>query len=146
MWNINDKIKCIKIPQIKNHGGFEMKIILSATGKGLESQVDVRFGRCPFYVAVEVENNKITKSESIENPAAMQGGGAGISAAQLVANMKPNAVITNNIGPRAFQVLSQVGITVYQGNGIIQDVVQQYLDGKLKKIESPTGPGFLSRQ
>jgi predicted Fe-Mo cluster-binding NifX family protein len=37
---------------------------------------------------VEVEKNEIKKAEAIQNPAATAMGGAGIQAAQLIANKK----------------------------------------------------------
>ena len=123
-----------------------MKIAISSTGKGLDSEVDARFGRCPYFVIAEIENKKIKSVESIENTAAAQFGGAGITSAQLVANEKVNAVITQNMGPRAFGVLQQLGVDVYKGSGKIKDVVQKFLEGKLEKIGSPTGPMFMGKE
>jgi predicted Fe-Mo cluster-binding NifX family protein len=123
-----------------------MKVAISSTGKGLKSRVDARFGRCPYFAIVEIENKKIKSEKTIENTATSQFGGAGITAAQLVANEKVNAVITANAGPRAFQVLSQLKIDIYQGQGKIEDVVKQFIEGKLKKIEEATGPMFMGKQ
>jgi len=120
-----------------------MKIAVSATGKGLDSQVDVRFGRCPNFVIVELEGKEIKGSEDVENTATSQMGGAGISASQLVADKGVKAVITGNMGPRAFQVFSQLGIDVYQGTGTVREVVEKFADGKLTKISEATGPMFM---
>ena len=84
-----------------------MKIAISSTGKDLEDNVDERFGRCPYFIIVEIENKKIKSSKTIENTATAQMGRAGISAAEIVANEKVEAIITVNIGPRAFDVFSQ---------------------------------------
>ena len=120
-----------------------MRIAISAGGEGLESQIDVRFGRCPKYVIVEIEGKKIKSSRTIDNTAMMQGGGAGIAAAQLMGNEKVEAVITGNMGPNAFNVLNQLNIKVYQAAGIIKNIVQQFIDGKLTKLSAPTGPAFM---
>ncbi|UZE94086.1 MAG: NifB/NifX family molybdenum-iron cluster-binding protein [Candidatus Pacearchaeota archaeon] len=120
-----------------------MKVAISSTGEGIESQVDARFGRCPYFVVVEIENKKIKKIKTIKNTAAAQFGGAGITAAQVVANEKVNAIITMNLGPRAFGVLQQLSIEMYQGSGKIKAVIKQLIDGKLKKISSSTGPMFM---
>jgi len=127
----------------KMKGGKKMKIAISSTGKDLESQVDARFGRCPYFVIVEIEKKKVKGIKAIENTAAMQTGGAGITAAQVVANEKVEAVITLNVGPRAFDVFSQLGIKIYQGQGKIKDVIQQFIDGKLLEITTATGPQFM---
>lgn len=120
-----------------------MKIAISSTGKDLESNVDVRFGRCPYFLIVEIEDKKIKKVKAIENIATAQAGGAGITAAQIVANEKVEVIISVNMGPRAFDVFGQLGIKVYQGQGKIKDVVQQFIDGKLKEISTPTGPQHM---
>jgi predicted Fe-Mo cluster-binding NifX family protein len=119
-----------------------MKIAISSTGKDLESEVDARFGRCNYFLIVETdkENKKIKNVKVIENTAQAQSGGAGITSAQIVANEKPDAIITINAGPRAFQVLNQLNIKIYQGEGIIKEVLQKFLDGKLNKIEDSNGP------
>ena len=94
---------------------------------------------------MDIENKKLKSKKAIKNVAMAQGGGAGISAAEIVGNEKVSAVITINIGPRAVDVLQQLGITIYQAQGTIKEVIQQYITGKLKKITIPTGPRFLGR-
>ena len=125
-----------------------MKIAISSIGKTLDDEIDARFGRCPYFVIVEIDEKekKIKNIKAIENTAAGQFGGAGITASQLVANEKVNAVITTNLGPRAFQVLNQLGIEIYQGQGKIKSVVEKFMQGKLKKIEQATGPMFMGKQ
>ena len=117
-----------------------MKIAVSSTGKDLESEVDLRFGRCPFFLIVEIGDKEIKNVKAIENTAAAQMGGAGITAAEMVANEKVGAVITTNLGPRASQVFQQLGIKVYQAQGKIKEAIQQFIDGKLIKINEATGP------
>ena len=117
-----------------------MKIAISSTGKDLESEVDARFGRCAYFLIVEIENKEIKNVKAIENTAKGQSGGAGISAAQIVANEKPDAIISSNFGPRAFSVFEQFEMASYQGEGKIKDVVQDFLDKKLKELSNATGP------
>jgi len=117
-----------------------MKIAISSTGKDLESDVDARFGRCNYFLIVEIENKKIKDFKVIENTAKAQMGGAGITAGEIVAKQKVDAIITVNLGPRAFSVFEQFGIKIYQGQGKIKDVVQEFIDGKLKELSNATGP------
>lgn len=122
-----------------------MKIAISSTGKDLESEVDARFGRCIYFLIVEIENKKVKSFKAIENTASTQGGGAGPTAAQIVANEKVDAVISVNFGPRAFDVLQQLEIEIYQGNGKIKEVIQQFINSKLQKVSSATGPMFMGQ-
>ena len=117
-----------------------MKIALSSTGKTLESEIDARFGRCPCFLIIEIEKDKIKNTKAIENIAAGQMGGAGITSSQLVANENVEAIITTNLGPRAFDVFNQLGIKIYLGQGKIKDVVQNFIKGELTEITSATGP------
>ena len=111
-----------------------MKIAISSTGKNLTDSVSEVFARCPYFIIAEVENGKIKKVEAIKNESENQMGGAGISAAQLMAEKNVNAVITKNVGPRASDVLKQFNIGVYFGDGAIKKVLQEFIDGKLEKM------------
>ena len=117
-----------------------MKIAISSTGKTLESEVDARFGRCDYFLIVEIEDNKVKDFKAIENTAKDQMGGAGIVAGEIVAKQKVDAIITVNLGPRAFSVFEQFGIKIYQGEGKINKAVQALLDNKLKELTNATGP------
>jgi len=117
-----------------------MKLAISSTGKTLEAEIDVRFGRCPYFLIVELENNEIKETKAIENTASAQAGGAGITASQLVADQKVDAIITVNAGPRAFSALSQLGIKIYQAQGKIKAAIQRFIANELTEISSATGP------
>lgn len=111
-----------------------MRIAISSKNKDIESNVSDVFGRCPYFIIAEIKNNKIENTETIKNESACQTGGAGISTAQLMAEKSVDTVITGNIGPRALDVLGQFKIDIYFGDGAIKDVLQKFIQGKLKKI------------
>ena len=117
-----------------------MRIAISSTGKDLDSEVDARFGRCSYFLIVTIEDNKIKDFKAIENNAKAQMGGAGITAGEIVAKQKVDAVITVNLGPRAFSVFEQFKIKTYQGEGKVKETIQDFLKGKLKEISDATGP------
>jgi len=111
-----------------------MKIAVSSKEKSLSGEVSDVFGRSPYFVIAEIEKGEIKATEIIENKSADQMGGAGISAAQLMAEKNVNAVITGNVGPRALDVLKQFNIAIYYGDGLLKEVLQEFIDGKLKKF------------
>jgi predicted Fe-Mo cluster-binding NifX family protein len=111
-----------------------MKIAVSSTDKNIESNVSDVFARCPYFIVAEIENGKIQKTEAIENKIANQLGQAGISAAQQMAEKDIKAVITKNVGPRALDVLNQFNIGIYAGDGTVEKVLQEFIGGKLKKM------------
>jgi predicted Fe-Mo cluster-binding NifX family protein len=117
-----------------------MKIAISSTGNTLESEVDMRFGRCPYFIFVDLDNKEIKNHEIIENHCAKQTGGAGITAAELVARKGAQVVLTGNIGPKAFNIFSQFKIDVYSVTGQISNAVKSFANGELERVNAPTGP------
>jgi len=119
-----------------------MKIAVPATDGNLDANVDLRFGRCPYYVIFEVEENKIKNHEILENKTGQEMRGVGITASQMIVNKEVEVVITGNIGPNAFNVLSGTGMKIITGvNGNVKEVVEKYLNGELKETNQPS-PGF----
>jgi predicted Fe-Mo cluster-binding NifX family protein len=111
-----------------------MQIAISSTGEKLTDKVSDIFARCPYFIIAEIEDQKIGKFEAMKNENESQLGQAGISAAQLMAEKDIEAVITKNVGPRASDVLRQFNIDVYYGDGVIEEVLREFAEGKLKKI------------
>ena len=111
-----------------------MKICISSIGKNLSSSVDPRFGRCPYFLIVDSEKAK--KFEVIENTGTQAQHGAGVTAAQIIANQKIDIAISGNFGPNAYIVLSQAGIKCYTVSGSIsvKEALQLLDQGKLQQI------------
>ncbi len=111
-----------------------MKIAVSSNGKELESNVSEVFGRCSYFLIVDIQDNAIKSFEAIENNTSGQKGSIGITTAQIVANKGVDAVITGNMGPRALDVMKQFKIPVYLGEGVVKDAIQNFLAGNKKEI------------
>lgn len=109
---------------------------------GLDDYISPVFGRCPTYTIVDVEDKEIKNVSVQQNPAIMSPVGAGIQAAQMIANLGANVVVAGNFGPNAFTALTSLGIKVIAGAiGMkVRDAVKQYLEGKLQPITAPTAP------
>jgi predicted Fe-Mo cluster-binding NifX family protein len=115
-----------------------MKIVVSAMGYDLESPFSPVFGRCQAFVFVDTETMAF---QSIPNPAASAGGGAGVQAAQEVVDRGAQAVISGAVGPNAYQVLASAGVAVcvFEG-GTVRQAVEAYRAGRLSSVGEPTGP------
>lgn len=117
-----------------------MKVAVSATDPDINAQVDPRFGRCRCFVIVDTETMDF---ESIPNSSAGAMSGAGIQAAQDVAEKGVVAVITGSVGPNAYQVLSSAGIRVYVGAlGTVKEAVERFKNGQLNEATAP-GPAGM---
>lgn len=118
-----------------------MKICVSAFSGSLDAKVDSRFGRCAYFVVVDSETMEFN---AISNDSANAAHGAGIQAAQTVANIGVKVVITGNVGPNAFSVLSAAGIKIVTGiSGTVRDAVEEYKNGRLQEIGNPTVSGHF---
>jgi predicted Fe-Mo cluster-binding NifX family protein len=112
-----------------------MKIAFTAKKNILESEIDPRFGRCSYFLIIDINTMSF---ESISNESAMASGGAGIQAAQTIAKSGVDVVVTGNMGPNAFQTLNAAGIKVFTGaSGTIEEAIEKYKKGELKESEAP---------
>ena len=112
-----------------------MKIAITATSQALDAEIDSRFGRCRYFVIVDLET---MQSKALDNSAATGSGGVGVSTAQMIAAEEVEAVITGNCGPNAHQALSAAGIKVITGvTGSVQDAIEGYKSGKLQASSQP---------
>ncbi len=117
-----------------------MKIAVSCAGADPDSKMDSRFGRALCFLVMDMESRKYELVENSQNLSAAQG--AGIQAAMTVARSGANAVISGNCGPKAFKVLREAGIKVYNceaktvgealtmfESGILKEAVEANVEG-----------------
>ena len=113
-----------------------MKIAITSSGDNLDSQMDPRFGRCQYFVIVDPDTMDF---EAMQNESAMASGGAGIQAAQTIINAGINTLITGNVGPNAFEVLSTAGIETMTGaSGTVRQALELYKSSSLQSAASAT--------
>lgn len=111
-----------------------MKIVLSSQGCHKRDLVDVRFGRCHYFAIYDVEENSF---EFISNDGAGDNQGAGVSAAQMVLDIQPEALLTERLGPKAFDILKKSSIKMYRCHGMsLEDAVERYKNENLELIEA----------
>ncbi len=106
-----------------------MKVIVSSTGNDVNSTISPVFGRAKFYILVNTEDFSF---ESFENPAITQSGGAGIQAAQFALKKNPESVISSNIGPNAYEVLTAGSVPCYIAtSGTVRETIEAFNRGDL---------------
>ena len=116
-----------------------MKLAVSASQDTLDSQLNRKFGRCKFFLIVDPETMEF---DTIQNASRNASGGAGVKAAQTLADLEVDAVLTGNIGPNAFNALTAANIDIFTGaSGTINEVIDNYNNGKLSQANEPTTAG-----
>jgi predicted Fe-Mo cluster-binding NifX family protein len=107
-----------------------MKIIITSDGNSLESQVDPRFGRAKHFILVDTDSGEFSAHNNAQNLNAAQG--AGIQAAQAVARLGAETVLTGHVGPKAFTTLQAANVAVYTGVlGTVKEAIEQFKGGLL---------------
>ena len=102
----------------------EQIICVASTGDTIDSEIDSHFGRCEYFIIIKIKNNKIINSEAIKNIGVHHSHGVGISAAEIVGKSGAKIVISGNFGPKAIDVLKQLGIKTRIESGIVKDVIK----------------------
>jgi len=111
-----------------------LKIAISSKGREIGSEIDPAFGRCHYFLVVEVNDGAVLGIEAVENKGAESAGMAGTNAVRLVAEKGAEAVITGRLGPRAMDALKQFKISAYCGEGLIKNAIGLFVERKLEKL------------
>lgn len=106
------------------------KIAVSVdTDEGLKSPVSQHFGRCPYYVVVEVEADKIVANTVHKNPYA--GSHRSGVMPEFIRSLGADVIISGGMGPRAIGFFQQLGIEPQTGvTGTVEEVVRRYIAGE----------------
>jgi len=119
-----------------------MKIVITISGQTLDSPFDPRFGRAAAFCLVDSETGEWNAHA---NPALSASGGAGVQAAQFIARLGAQAVISGAYGPNAADTLSSAGIEMYFAPAdetlTAAQVLALFKAGKLSKAETATHAG-----
>jgi predicted Fe-Mo cluster-binding NifX family protein len=117
-----------------------MKIVITAAAANADGEIDSRFGRAAMFVVYDTDTGSYSAHDNTQNLNAAQG--AGIQAAQNVAALGAEWVITGHCGPKAFRVLTAGGIKIGLGaKGKVGDAVKKLLAGEIIPAESPDVEG-----
>lgn len=86
-----------------------MKICVTTKDNSPGTSIDQHFGRCRYFMLVDTEN---MHSEFVDNPYASASQGAGVQAAQYIADKDVDVLICSNPGPNAVSAMEAAGIRV----------------------------------
>lgn len=117
-----------------------MKIAVTSQGNDLSSEIDLRFGRAKWLIVVDTDTGDFKAHDNEVNLNAMQG--AGIQTGRNIANLDVEAVITGNVGPKAFTTLTAAKVKVFlTKNQTVQQAVDSFKSGELNKVSQANVEG-----
>lgn len=113
------------------------KIAITSEGPNLTDMVDPRFGRAGGFVVVDLETMATTYVDNGSSQAMAHG--AGIQAAENIANAGAGVILTGYVGPKAFEALKAAGIKIGQNldNMTVAQAVDLYKSGKVEFADTP---------
>jgi predicted Fe-Mo cluster-binding NifX family protein len=112
-------------------GGF-MRIAFASEDKmGLDGEVSMHFGRCPFYTFLDMDGDKVQAWQVVDNPYFENHVPGKVP--EFIHSQKADVMITGGMGPRAIEFFDGYGIEAVTGAlGKIKDVLEAYLRGELR--------------
>ncbi len=100
-----------------------MKILLTSSKASVETDLDPRFGRAPYFVIFDLETSQW---QAHPNTACEAAEGAGVHAAGLAIRLGAQAVVTGHCGPKAMAILQKAGVRIYSGySGSFTPILEQ---------------------
>ncbi|MBN1317247.1 MAG: NifB/NifX family molybdenum-iron cluster-binding protein [Anaerolineales bacterium] len=112
-----------------------MRIAISADdNNGLESVVSPHFGRCPYYVLVDMDGRQVSQVNVVENQ--NYGRHAPGTVPLFIRDQGADVMLAGGMGRRAIVLFEELGIQAVTGAaGQVQHALEQYLGGTLRAAE-----------
>jgi len=112
------------------------RIAISAEERnGLESVISPHFGRCPYYVLVDMEGTEVRNVAAVENPFYAQHQPGQVP--HFIRSQGVHVMITGGMGGRAISSFQSYGIEPVTGAfGTVRMALEEYLGGKLSGAEA----------
>ena len=107
------------------------RIAISAdSNNGLDSVVSPHFGRCPYYILVDLDGREVSEVSAVENP--YYGKHQPGAVPGFIQSQGADVMLAGGMGRRAIGFFQQYGIQAVTGaSGTVRHALEQYLGGVL---------------
>ena len=109
-------------------------VIPVADESGLNAQLAEHFGRAPYFVLIDLnEESEVSNVKTIPN-VGEHAGGMGQTHDHIL-ELRPDAIIVYGMGPRGLSTFQNAGVAVLRANAdTVKEVVSAYKDDKLQEL------------
>lgn len=109
-----------------------MRVAVSADNKnGLNSVVSPHFGRCPYFIVVDLDGDQVREVREVDNP--YYGNHQPGQVPAFISSLGANVMLTGGMGGRAMSFFQQYGIEGVTGAyGTVRQSLERYLAGQLR--------------
>jgi predicted Fe-Mo cluster-binding NifX family protein len=112
-----------------------VKAAFTTSGSDLNAPLDPRFGRALKILIYDLEDETFTTLDNGANVNMAQG--AGIKAAETIAQNGANVLITGHCGPKAFRALAAAGIKIYNTQAsTVAEALEKFKTGSLSQAKT----------
>lgn len=112
-----------------------MRVAVSADDdSGLASVISPHFGRCPYYVLVDLDGREMRSVRTVENP--YYGRHQPGQVPGFIKSEGADVMLAGGMGRRAIGLFREYGIEAMTGaSGTVQHALDQYLNGTMQAAE-----------
>ncbi|MCD6242557.1 NifB/NifX family molybdenum-iron cluster-binding protein [Candidatus Bathyarchaeota archaeon] len=112
----------------------ERIVIPVVDNSGLNSRLSEHFGRAPYFMVIEINSKgEILSVEAIPNTSEHFGGFG--KPPDRILQLKPTAVVTYGMGPRALNIFQQARVAVLRANAAtVREVIEAYKRNELEEL------------
>jgi predicted Fe-Mo cluster-binding NifX family protein len=114
---------------------MNMRIVVPVSDEGgINARLSEHFGRAPYFTIIDLdEEGHIIGQETIANTSE-HFGGVGHPPDRIL-QLKPKALITYGMGPRALRIFQSAKVAVLRTNAnTVRDVITAYNNDKLEEL------------
>jgi predicted Fe-Mo cluster-binding NifX family protein len=118
-------------------GGKEVNVrivVPVSDDRGIDAQLSQHFGRAPFFAIIDLdEEGHVIGQGTIANTSE-HFGGVGLPPDRIL-QLKPKALITYGLGPKALRVFQNAGVAVLRTEvNTVKEVVKAYNNNELQEL------------
>ena len=122
---------------VKKEGGDKMtaRIVVPVLDEsGLNARLSEHFGRAPYFAVIDLdENGRISSQRTVPNMSEHFGGTG--RPPDRILQLRPNALITYGMGPRALGIFQNTRVAVLRANAnTVKEVVAAYNKDELEEL------------
>jgi predicted Fe-Mo cluster-binding NifX family protein len=126
------------LTNFKEKGGVKevnKRIVIPVSDdRDIDAHLSQHFGRAPFYAIIDLnEGGQVIGKRTIANTSE-HFGGVGLPPDRIL-QLKPEALITYGLGPKALRVFQDAGVAVLRTEAnTVKDVVRAYNSNELQEL------------
>ncbi|RJS76746.1 hypothetical protein CW667_04890 [Candidatus Bathyarchaeota archaeon] len=118
-------------------GGEELGkriVVPTEDENGLKARLSEHFGRAPYFIVVDLEEDgRISNIQAVPNESEHFGGTG--RPPDRILQLRPHALITYGMGPRALNMFQQARVAVLRANAnTVEELIEAYKENRLEEL------------